>query len=70
MWDVFNPLFFKLLIWILSLSLSLSLSGHLYDGHQTGILNYSIFPLHFTSIPGHLPMDKSTVALFSVDTSP
>jgi hypothetical protein len=49
-----------------SLSLSLSLSGHLSvmdwrslcNGYQTGIPNYSIFPLNFTYIPGHLPMDN------------
>jgi hypothetical protein len=38
----------------------------LCNGHQTGIPNYSIFTQNFTFIPGHLPMDKSTVALFSI----
>jgi hypothetical protein len=50
---VFDPLFFKQLMWILKL---------LKLGSQ-------ITPLNFTSIPGHLPMDKSAVALSSVDTS-
>jgi hypothetical protein len=47
---IFNPLVFKQLMWILSLSGHLSVMDwrSLCNGHQTGIPNYSIFPLNLT----------------------